>query len=38
MNVGDEVKVGEKLVKMDLEYIEKNGLLIISFVVFMNLE
>lgn len=38
MNVGDEVKAGEKLVKMDLEYIEKNGLSTISPVVFTNLE
>ncbi|MCC0628658.1 MULTISPECIES: glucose-specific PTS transporter subunit IIBC [unclassified Clostridioides] len=38
VNVGDEVKAGEKLVKMDLEYIEKNGLSTISPVVFTNLE
>lgn len=38
MNVGDEVKAGDKLVKMDLEYIEKNGLSVISPVVFTNLE
>ena len=35
---GNEVKAGEKLVKMDLEYIEKNGLSTISPVVFTNLE
>lgn len=38
INVGDEVKAGDKLVKMDLEYIEKNGLSTISPVVFTNLE
>lgn len=38
VNVGDEVKAGDKLVKMDLEYIEKNGLSTISPVVFTNLE
>ncbi|MDI0266649.1 glucose-specific PTS transporter subunit IIBC [Clostridioides difficile] len=38
VNVGDEVKAGDKLVKMDLEYIEKNGLSVISPVVFTNLE
>nr|UWI49245.1 glucose-specific PTS transporter subunit IIBC [Clostridioides difficile] len=38
VNVGDEVKSGDKLVKMDLEYIEKNGLSTISPVVFTNLE
>ncbi|VHW03659.1 PTS system glucose-specific transporter subunit IIBC [Clostridioides difficile] len=38
VNVGDEVKAGEKLVKMDLEYIEKNCLSTISPVVFTNLE
>ncbi|MCC0695524.1 glucose-specific PTS transporter subunit IIBC [Clostridioides sp. ES-S-0048-02] len=38
VNVGDEVKSGDKLVNMDLEYIEKNGLSTISPVVFTNLE
>ncbi|WP_207307084.1 PTS glucose transporter subunit IIA, partial [Clostridioides difficile] len=37
-NVGDEVKAGEKLVKMELEYIEKKGQSTISPVVFTNLE
>jgi sugar PTS system EIIA component len=38
VNVGDEVKAGDKLVKMDLPFIEANAKSSISPVIFTNLE
>lgn len=38
VEVGQKVKAGDKLVKMDLDYIEKNATSTISPVVFTNLE
>ncbi|GAA0861845.1 PTS glucose transporter subunit IIA [Paraclostridium tenue] len=38
VNVGDEVKAGDKLVKMDLPFIESNAKSSISPVIFTNLE
>lgn len=38
VNVGDEVKAGDKLVKMDVEFIEANAKSAISPVIFTNLE
>ncbi|HSQ88079.1 glucose-specific PTS transporter subunit IIBC [Romboutsia sp.] len=38
VEVGQEVKAGDKLVKMDLDYIEKNATSTISPIVFTNLE
>ena len=38
VNVGDEVKAGDKLVKMDVEFIEANAKSSISPVIFTNLE
>lgn len=38
VEVGQSVKAGDKLVKMDLDYIEKNATSIISPVIFTNLE
>ncbi len=38
VNVGDEVKAGDKLVKMDLTFIEANAKSSISPVIFTNLE
>lgn len=37
VEVGQEVKAGDKLVKMDLDYIEKNATSTISPVIFTNL-
>ena len=37
-NVGDEVSAGDKLAKMDLEYIEANATSSITPVIFTNLE
>lgn len=37
VNVGDEVKAGDKLVKMDVEFIEANAKSAISPVIFTNL-
>lgn len=38
VNVGDEVKAGDRLVKMDVEFIEANAKSSISPVIFTNLE
>ncbi len=38
VNVGDEVKAGDKLVKMDVPFIEANAKSSISPVIFTNLE
>ncbi|KKY02431.1 PTS sugar transporter subunit IIA [Paraclostridium sp. AKS73] len=38
VNVGDEVKAGDKLVKMDLPFIEANAKSSISPVIFTNLD
>ena len=38
VNVGDEVKAGDKLVKMDLPFIEANAKSSIRPVIFTNLE
>ena len=38
VEVGQKVKAGDKIVKMDLDYIEKNATSTISPVVFTNLE
>ena len=38
VNVGEEVKAGDKLVKMDLPFIEANAKSSISPVIFTNLE
>ncbi|MGL5753457.1 MAG: PTS sugar transporter subunit IIA [Paraclostridium sp.] len=38
VNVGDEVKAGDKLVKMDLPFIEANAKSSISPIIFTNLE
>ncbi len=38
VNVGDEVKAGDKLVKMDIPFIEANAKSSISPVIFTNLE
>ena len=38
VEVGQTVKAGDKLVKMDLDYIEKNATSTISPIVFTNLE
>ena len=38
VNVGDEVKAGDKLVKMDVPFIEANAKSAISPVIFTNLD
>ncbi|MGL5314071.1 MAG: PTS sugar transporter subunit IIA, partial [Peptostreptococcaceae bacterium] len=38
VEVGQEVKAGDKLVKMDIDYIEKNATSTISPVIFTNLD
>lgn len=38
VNVGDEVKAGDKLVKMDVSFIEANAKSAISPIIFTNLE
>ncbi|SCH16590.1 MULTISPECIES: glucose-specific PTS transporter subunit IIBC [unclassified Romboutsia] len=38
VNVGDKVKAGDKLAKMDLKYIEENATSSITPVIFTNLE
>ena len=38
VNIGDEVKAGDRLVKMDVEFIEANAKSSISPVIFTNLE
>lgn len=38
VNVGDKVKSGDKLAKMDLKYIEENATSSITPVIFTNLE
>ena len=37
VEVGQQVNAGDKLVKMDLDYIEKNAISTISPVIFTNL-
>lgn len=38
VNIGDKVNSGDKLAKMDLEYIEVNATSTITPVIFTNLE